>query len=69
MLVLVFFWFRFREVLCSICVLERDAYVCVFEEVGQFPYPRAVVGEDCPFFWFGLCFASFGFLWCVFCCI
>jgi hypothetical protein len=38
----------------------------VFEEVGQFPYPRAVVGEDCPFFWFGLCFASFGFLWCVF---
>ena len=45
-------WFWFCELLCCVCASECNAYVHVFEEVGQLSDPWAVVGEDFPFFVF-----------------
>jgi hypothetical protein len=56
-------WFGFCELLYCVCASECNAYVCVFEEVGQLSDPWAVVGEDCPFFVF-VCFFH-----CPVCCV
>jgi hypothetical protein len=60
-------WFWFRKLLYGVCASECNTYVRVFEEVGQFSYPWAVIGEDCPFFGFTCVFVcSFVLCWCVF---
>ena len=41
-----------RELFCCVSALEWDTYVGVLEEIGNFSYFRAMVGEDCPFFAF-----------------